>query len=48
MMLYVDRIGNRLIEVRDPSLTYAELEDGRKALLKRLIELETAESQEES
>lgn len=48
MLLYVDRIGNRLIEVRDPSLTYAELEEGRRALLQRLIELETAESQEES
>ena len=38
--LYEDRIGNRLIEVRDPSLSYAEMEAGRAGLLERLSELE--------
>lgn len=39
-LLYSDRIGNRIIEVIDPSFTYAELETGRGALLERLRELE--------
>ncbi len=34
--LYADRISDRLIEVRDPNLTYEELEKGREALLERL------------
>jgi hypothetical protein len=38
--LYSDRLGNRLIEVRDPSFTYPELEAGRQLLLARLRELE--------
>jgi len=38
--LYEDRIANRLIEVRDPSLSYAEMEAGRASLLERLSELE--------
>jgi len=38
--LYEDRIANRLIEVRDPSLSYAEMEAGRARLLERLSELE--------
>ncbi len=41
--LFSDRIGERLIEVRDPSLTYAEMEEGRRALLERLRELEAEE-----
>jgi hypothetical protein len=41
LVLYSDRIGNRLIEVRDPSLTYAELEAGRNRLMERLGELES-------
>lgn len=41
--LYADRIGNRLIEVRDPSFTYAELEAGRQRLLERLRALEQPE-----
>lgn len=43
LSLYADRIGNRLIEVRDPNFSYAELETGRKRLLTRLQELEHPE-----
>lgn len=43
ILLYADRIGNRLIEVRDPNFSYAEMETGRAALIKRLQELETPE-----
>ncbi len=43
VILFSDRIGDRLIEVRDPSLTYTELEEGRKALLERLRQLEQPE-----
>ena len=46
LTLFSDRIGNRLIEVRDPNLTFAELETGRVALLARLNELENPESEE--
>jgi len=38
--LYEDRIANRLIEVRDPSLSFGEMEAGRAALMERLQELE--------
>jgi hypothetical protein len=40
LVLFADRIGNRLIEVRDPNLTYAELEAGRRVLLEQLNALE--------
>lgn len=40
LALYSDRIGNRLIEVRDPRLSYAEMEEGRLMLMMRLSELE--------
>jgi len=40
MILFADRIGNRLIEVRDPCLGYAELEAGRQILMERLASLE--------
>jgi len=40
IMLFLDRIGNRMIEVHDPNLTTAELERGRVHLLHRLAELE--------
>jgi len=40
MTLFADLIADRLIEVRDPNLTYAELETGRRALLERLSNLE--------
>jgi hypothetical protein len=43
LALYSDRIGNRLIEVRDPSLSYAEMEAGRQILMERLRELEAPE-----
>jgi hypothetical protein len=41
--LFSDRIGDKLIEVRDPNLTYAEMEDGRIALMERLTRLESPE-----
>jgi len=44
--LFADRIGDRLIEVRDPQFTHQELEEGRKRLLDRLQELEGAEAAE--
>lgn len=47
ILLYADRIGNRLIEVRDPNFSYAEMEAARGALLKRLQELESPETTEE-
>lgn len=40
LVLFSDRIGNRLIEVRDPSFSFSEMEAGRSALLARLEELE--------
>jgi hypothetical protein len=47
LALFEDRIGGRLIEVRDPSLTFAEMEEGRQALVMRLNELENPEPPEE-
>lgn len=41
--LYADRIADRLIEVGDPSLSYAELEAGRATLLERLARLENSQ-----
>ena len=46
LVLFTDRIGNRLIEVNDPSLSHAELEDARGELLERLSVLENPESEE--
>ena len=46
LALFEDRIGGRLIEVRDPSLTYPEMEEGRQALVTRLSELENPEPAE--
>src|SRR5205085_2313490 len=40
LVLYVDRIGNRLVEVRDPDFSYAELEAARIRLMERLQQLE--------
>lgn len=48
VILFADRIANRLIEVRDPNLTYAELEKGRVTLLERLSKLENPEPDTES
>ena len=38
--LFSDRLGGRLIEVKDPDLTHAELEHGRGVLMERLYALE--------
>lgn len=38
--LFADRIGNRLIEVRDPSFSFAELDEARLGLFKCLRETE--------
>jgi hypothetical protein len=46
--LYADRIAERLIEARDPSLSYAELEAGRVALMERLNQLENPEPPQEA
>jgi hypothetical protein len=40
VFLFLDRIGNRLIEVNDPNLSTGELERARQELLQRLAELE--------
>lgn len=48
LVLFADRIGDRLIEVRDPNLSYAELELGRQALVARLAELENPPVAEET
>lgn len=40
--LFTDRINNRLIEVRDPNLSFAELEQGRTRLVEQLTEMEAA------
>ncbi len=40
LLLFADKIGNRLIEVRDPNFSYAEMETARQALMQRLQELE--------
>lgn len=45
-ILFTDRIGNRFIEVQDPSLAHEELEIGRRLLLKRLGEIESTEPEE--
>lgn len=45
LTLYSDRIADKLIEVRDPNLSYAELDAGRRVLLSRLAEMEKTEEQ---
>jgi len=42
--LYADRIGNRLVEVRDPSFSYAEMDAARGALVRELQARESAEA----
>ncbi|NUM53039.1 MAG: hypothetical protein HUU46_05290 [Candidatus Hydrogenedentes bacterium] len=44
--LFMDRIGNRLAEARDPHLTYAEMEAARVELMKELATLEGTDSGE--
>lgn len=46
VVLFSDRVDNRLIEVKDPCLSYAELEEGRRLLMERLNELEVPASEE--
>ena len=46
--LYTDRIADRLIEARDPDLSYAELEAGRITLMERLNRLENGEPPQEA
>lgn len=48
VILFSDRIGNTLIEVRDPSLSTGELEAGRVKLMERLQELEPDAELEET
>ncbi|MDZ4861755.1 MAG: hypothetical protein SGI88_22500 [Candidatus Hydrogenedentes bacterium] len=45
--LFMDRIGNRLAEARDPHLSYAELEAGRVKLMEELNALEAVQQQSE-
>ena len=45
VLLFNDRIGNRLVEVRDPNFTYTQLESARSSLLERLAELEAPEEE---
>ncbi len=45
--LFADRLGDRLIEVRDPDLSHAEMEEGRRMLLERLNQLENPGAGEE-
>lgn len=47
LTLYADRIADKLIEVRDPNLAYAELDAGRRMLMERLAAIETGEAGEE-
>ncbi|MFP4190799.1 MAG: hypothetical protein ACLFU6_01890 [Candidatus Hydrogenedentota bacterium] len=46
--LYVDKHGDGLIEIRDPNLSYAELEVGRADLLERLAEIEAPQEQQQA
>ena len=47
VLLFSDRIGGRLIEVRDPDFSYAELETGRTRLMERLQALEQPDADSE-
>lgn len=47
ILLYADRVGDRLIEVRDPSFTYSEMEEARTLLLQQLQELEQEQEADE-
>lgn len=47
LTLFSDRIGGRLIEVKDPDLTHAELEEGRTILMERLYALEAPDEEED-
>ena len=45
VILFNDRIGNRLIEVNDPSLSHEELDGARHLLMERLTQLEKPEEE---
>ncbi len=45
--LFTDRIGNRMIEVRDPNLSYAELNAARTSLMDTLNASETPDASDE-
>ncbi len=45
LILYSDRIGNRLIEVRDPNFSFNELDKARVHLMARLRILESGEAE---
>jgi hypothetical protein len=47
LILFSDRIGNRLIEVHDPNLAHAELDDARIALQAKLNEIENPDAPED-
>lgn len=47
VILFNDRIGNRLIEVNDPNLAHAELDDARIQLMQRLNDIENPPEAEE-
>jgi hypothetical protein len=44
VILFTDRINNRLIEVRDPNISFAEMERGRTVLVEQLNAMEVAEN----
>lgn len=46
--LFADRIGNRMIEVPDPALTFDELDQARRALMERLKDLENPSGEAEA
>lgn len=46
LILFSDRIGNRLIEVSDPSLSHEELRQGQVMLMERLHTLESPDEPE--
>lgn len=47
LLLFSDRIGNRLIEVKDPNLSHAELDAARGTLMEKLNALESPEEETE-
>ena len=48
IILFVDKLNGKLIEVYDPGLTYSELEKGRQALLEELNSMETPSEEQEN
>jgi hypothetical protein len=48
VILFNDRIGNRLIEVNDPNLSHEELDEARHLLMEQLTKCEAPEEEEVS